>query len=136
MFNDDELRGIELDENTMREGLTDFEADKARLAQIRQAEADLKAKAAAAAELRSKVERKSPTAKKRGRPARADSQRAVERETGISQTEQIRIERHVELGERYPFMQRPGWIRTNTLDAGDRLEALPAGERSAICRAA
>jgi hypothetical protein len=34
-----------LDENTMREALSDFASSKARLAQIRQAEADLKAKA-------------------------------------------------------------------------------------------
>ena len=43
-LSDDELRAIELDENSAREALSTFEASKARLAQIRQAEADLKAK--------------------------------------------------------------------------------------------
>jgi len=43
---DDELRAMELEENTEREALTDFETTKARLAEIRQAEADLKREAA------------------------------------------------------------------------------------------
>ena len=56
---DAELRAIELDENTQRENLSDFETTRGRLAQIRQAEAALKAKARAE-ELRGPAPQKSP----------------------------------------------------------------------------
>lgn len=80
-LSDEERYAIELEENTAREALSDYATSRARLAQIRQAEADLKAKAA---ELRSKPEHKS---RSRGRPRRPGSQREISEETGISQTE-------------------------------------------------
>lgn len=44
LLSDQELRPIEYDENNQRLTFADFEASSARLAQIRQAEAELKAK--------------------------------------------------------------------------------------------
>jgi len=128
-LNDDQLRAIELDENTQREGLSDYETSKARLAQIRQAEADLKEKARDA-ELMGNVPKKSKS--KRGRPKQSDSKQTVAEETGVSRRERERVERHVELAERYPFMQRSGWRRHHVLDAGDQIDKLPEHDRGPI----
>lgn len=127
-LSDDEVRAIELEENTEREGLTDFETTKQRLAQIRQAEADLKAKAAAD-ESRSNSKRESK--RNRGGQPRAGSKRAVAAETGISPTEQVRVERHVTLAEAYPFLQRFE-KRDHVLAAGTLIEKLPAAERAPV----
>jgi ParB-like chromosome segregation protein Spo0J len=127
---DEDLRAIEVIENTARENLTDYATSKQRLAEIRQAEADLKAKAAR--DLSSKSDEKSSTKRKRGRPKKSNARSAVAAETGVSKTEQQRVERHVELAERYPFMQRGGWLRHHVLDAGDQLEQLPEAQRSPI----
>lgn len=127
-ISDEELRALELDENTMREALSDYATSKQRLAQIRQAEADLKAKAQER-ELSDKVSEKS---RRRGRPTKPNARLAVAEETGLSTIEQQRVEKHVELAERYPFMQRAGWGRAHVLDAGDKLEAIPADDRSPI----
>jgi ParB/RepB/Spo0J family partition protein len=132
-MSDDDLRAIELEENTVRENLNDYATSKARLAQIRQAEADLRAKAKAEAENVSDSERIKKT-NKRGRPKGRDvaSQRSVAEATGISQTEVSRTERHVELAERYPFMQRGGWVQHTVLEAGVELEKLPPRDRSEL----
>lgn len=127
---DEELRALELDENTAREGLSDYATSKQRLAQIRQAEADLKAKAKAEVSVPTRDKNPKPNGRPRGKTA--GSKRSVEEETGIPRSEQVRIERHVELAERYPFMQRAGWGRAHVLDAGDALEKIPADDRSPI----
>jgi len=130
-MSDDELRAIELDENANRENLSDFATSKQRFAQIRQAEADLKAKAKA--ELSGKVPEKSaPTERPRGRPKQNGTRQHVADETGISEREQQRIERHVAIAEAYPFMQRTGWLRHHVLDAGDLLDRLPDTDRAPI----
>ncbi len=130
-MSDDELRALELDENTAREALSDFATSKARLAQIRQAEADLKARAKkeVSRQAADKPQEKKP---KGGRPKEPASQTAVAEETGISPREQDRIERHVALAEQHPFMQRPGWNRTHVLDAGDALDKIPSSDRAPI----
>jgi hypothetical protein len=104
---------IELDENTHRENLTDYATSKARLAEIRQAEADLKAKNAARELFTPAVKNR-----KRGRPKKPTSKRAVTEVTGVSDTGQRNIERHVEIAERFPFMQRAGWGQHHVLEAG------------------
>lgn len=130
---DDELRAVELDENVAREALNDFAMSKARLAQIRQAEADLKARPAP--ENKKDAGISGPNgSKKAGRPRgrAAGSQRDVEAETGISRAEQVRTERHVTLAEHYPFLQRTGWLRHDVLEAGDALAKIPESERGPI----
>jgi ParB family chromosome partitioning protein len=131
---DEELRAIELDENTARENLSDYAMSKARLAQIRQAEADLKSKAAAdkGDQFRSNPKRNSKRGRPEGRPAEPGSKREVAEATGISPTEQVRTERHVALAEAYPFMQRRGWLRHHVLDAGDQIERLPEADRAPL----
>jgi ParB/Sulfiredoxin domain len=130
-LSEDAARAIELDENTHREALSDYAASKARLAQIKQAEADLKAKASEApkAELLAQA-----GPRKRGRPKgkAAGSSRSVADETGISRQEQSRTERHVELAERYPFLQRPGWVQYHVLKAGDVITKMPEDDRPSI----
>jgi ParB family chromosome partitioning protein len=127
---DDELRAIELDENTARENLSDFAMSKARLAQMRQAEADLKSKAKTDADSLNKPDTESK--RKRGGQKKADARENVAAETGISRPEQVRIERHVSLAEAYPFMQRHGWLRHHVLDAGDLFDQLPEADRSPL----
>ena len=112
-LSDEELRALELDENTERVDPNDYEASKQKLAEIHQTEAEAKREAEAQArkeaegELRDKLSRKSPhraTGKKRtGRPRSAGSRRDVAERTGMSPPEQRRTERHVELAERFPF---------------------------------
>jgi ParB family chromosome partitioning protein len=131
---DEQLRAVELDENVAREALSDFATSKTRLAQIRQAEADLKAKTKAEAEeFRSTLKRNSKRGRTdEGRPPKADSKRAVAAETGISLAEQVRTERHVTLAEQYPFLQRAGWRRHDVLEAGVALAKIPEAERGPI----
>ena len=126
-LSDDALRAIELDENTARENLSEYATSKARLAQIRQAEADLKAKE------RETVSSKSEKTPKGGRPTKGSvSRQKIAEESGVSETEQVRVERHVERAEAYPFMQRQGWQRHYVLDAGDLLDKLPEQDRAPI----
>jgi hypothetical protein len=131
-MSDDELRALELGGEHGARKPSDYATSKARLAQIRQAEADLKAKAAAEAELLAVTAKKSPQKRQRGRPKTSDSRRAVAEATGLPDTSQRELERHVELGERYPFLQRDGWRRHLVLDAGDALDKIPETDRSAI----
>jgi ParB family chromosome partitioning protein len=130
---DEELRAVELEENTAREALSDYATSKARLAQIRQAEADIKARATVAkADLPPSSGAKSAP-RGRGRPKRdSPSREAIAAETGIGKTAQVEIERHVALAERYPFMQRSGWSRHHVLDAGDQMERVPDEDQSSI----
>ena len=122
----DELRAIELDENTQRLALTDYATSKARLAEIRQVEADLKAKAEV------ELSGESPRNRTSGRPRQSGSKRTVAKETNVSARERGRVEQHVELAERFPFMQRGGWVQHSVLEAGTVLDRLPERDRSGM----
>src|SRR4029450_4402019 len=94
--------------------LSTFDDSKQRLAEIRQAEADLKAKAI-------EPEKRLPSKRNQrgaGRHKEAGSKRDVAEATGMSPAAQVKTERHVELAERYPFMQRSGWVQHHVLEAG------------------
>lgn len=123
---DEELRAIELDENTEREALLDFEASKVRLAEIRQAEADLKREA----ETRPHGEHVSRG--KRGPTRTPGSERDVAERTGVPPTTRRKIEDHVAIAERYPFMQKPDWRQYNVLEAGQKMETIPERERGSV----
>jgi ParB-like chromosome segregation protein Spo0J len=125
-MSDEELRAIEEEENRERAGLNDFDSSKARLSEIRQAEADLK-RAADRPELRGDDPRNSK--KGRGRPSEAGSQRHVAAVTGIAPKTQREIASHVEIAEQYPALQRPGWVQHQVLNAGVLLEKLPEADR-------
>src|SRR5262249_3248509 len=129
-LSDDELRAIEFDENREREALNTYDDSKQRLAAIRQAEADLKAKAQEQ-ELRSPAERNSTNPNKRGRKKKAGSRRAVADATGIALSTQVEVQQHVELADRYPFMQREGWVQHHVLEAGTHLDKIPDRDRGA-----
>ena len=136
---DEELREIEMEENAERLDLNDFEASKSRTAELKQAEATLKA-----------GERKAPPAplklsgadeiKGRGGsrvgagrpPSGAVSRKALAEVTGISPTNQQRIADHVALAEEFPFMQQPGWVMGNVITAGEAIEKLPEQERPKV----
>jgi len=79
---DEELRAIEIDENVERQALTDYESTKARLAEIRQIEARLKAEAAEEA-AKAKANTAGTPRKKRGRPQKTASTRAIAKASGV-----------------------------------------------------
>jgi hypothetical protein len=91
--------------------LTDFEGSKQRLAQIRQAEADLKA---VSFQPETKLSKRG---REEGRPKKPGSKRDIAEKTGISPADQVRVEKHVDLGERFPFFQRNGWVQYQVLQA-------------------
>ena len=123
---DEELRAIEVDENAERLGLNDFDSSKARLAEIRQAEADAKRAADEVSAQRAKTSEKP----KGGRPSvGAVSRRAVAEITGIPDATQRKIAAHVATAEEYPALQRPGWVQHQVLHAGALLEKLPVPDR-------
>jgi ParB family transcriptional regulator, chromosome partitioning protein len=128
-LNDEELREIEFEENDQRLALADFESSKARLAQIRQAEADLRAKVGKTC---SGAEQVSRLKGKRGPTRTPGSKRDIAENTGISPQSQDRIEKHVSLAEQYPFMQREGWRQYRVLEAGEALKNLPEEDRSQL----
>jgi ParB family chromosome partitioning protein len=125
-LSDDELRAVELEENTERLDLLDYETSKARLAEIRQAEAEAKREAENRGD--------SPQySRKGGRGKKAPgSRREVAERTGVSPRDQGRLERHVEIAEQYPFMQKPEWKQYNVLEAAERLEDVPERERADV----
>lgn len=128
-LSDDELRAIEMDENTHRLALDDYEASKQRLREIQQAEAESTAQA------KEVSARPGPKLSKRGRkgegrPKKPGSQRDVSERTGISRSELQRIEKHVTLAEKYPFMQSGDWTKNDVLTTGKLLESMPGKDRN------
>jgi len=94
-------RAIELEENLRRKDLTPYERSKFT---VERAGA---AKDAEAEELRSKSDHKKNG---RGRP-KAASQRAAAARTGTPKTTIQNAERHVEIADRFTFMQAPDWTQ-------------------------
>lgn len=125
-MSDDDLRAIEFDENREREALNTYDDSKQRLAEIRQAEAELKAEAEL---LTMSVNKSKP---KRGRPRAGKSKRAITEETGIPDTTQRRIEQHVAIADRFPFMQRGSWKQHHVLEAGSLLDQIPPREQTTV----
>jgi ParB family chromosome partitioning protein len=122
---DEELRAVELEENTERLELLPYEASRQRFAEIRQIEADLKRPATEkpGADLPRVSGGRGHTEKAPG------SRRDVASVTGISPKDQRRIEQHVAVAEQYPFMQKGDWRQYRVLEAGEKLEKLPERER-------
>jgi ParB family transcriptional regulator, chromosome partitioning protein len=108
-MSDEDLRAIEFEENAARLALSDYEGSKQRLAQIRQAEADLKAE-------ENPVQTVQGSSKgSRGPAKQPGSKTQVAEVTGISRPERRRIEDHVALAEQFPFMQKNGWVQHQVL---------------------
>ena len=119
-LSDEELRAIELEENTCRVDLLEYEASKQRLAEMSQLVAKEKA-----GDLRKPSSRK-------GRPPEAESQRARAKAADVSRGTVQKLEKHVDLAEQYPFMQREGWAQYRALEAGKLVEKLPEEERPGV----
>lgn len=115
-LSDEELRAVELEENTERSALLDYEASKARLAEIRQAEAEAR-------------QSDNTVVRSRMKPG---SNRAIAEASGESRETVRKLEKHVAVAELYPFMQKPEWKQYNVLEAAEHLEKLPEGDRSDI----
>lgn len=117
---DAEMRALELEENTERVALLDYETSTERLKEL-----GAVAAAARAEELRAPSSHKS-----RGRPRKPGSRRSVAKGAGVTETTVRKLERHVALADRYPFMKRGPWRQHSVLEAGERLEALPEADRA------
>jgi ParB family chromosome partitioning protein len=138
-LSDEELRLIELDENTEREALTDYETTRARFAEIRQIEAKRKAQvegedsaiSAGTPTRKGRARHDQPTGKPKGRPTgkKAGSTRDVAAETGVAHKTRTEMQRHLQLADRSPFLQRPEWVRYSVLKAGEWLEKLTEDEQ-------
>jgi ParB family chromosome partitioning protein len=114
---DEELRAIELEENTQRQDLNAYELSRQRLAEIQA--------------IRKRGPTSVPFSKGRGKKV-AGSRKDVARETGISPDKQRRLEQHVALADTYPMFQRPGWGKDRVLEGGKLLEQLPKAERAPV----
>jgi ParB-like chromosome segregation protein Spo0J len=132
-MSDEALRAIEVHENQEREALNTFDTSKARLAEIRQAEADLKTKADRDQELLREPRKNSRRGRKgEGRPKKQDSKGAVAEALGTTRRSVERTEQHVALAEQYPFLQRPGWVQHSVLEAGSAIERVPEKDRPKV----
>jgi hypothetical protein len=98
---------------------------------IRKVKAAAQQKAADAARAQAESTAPSPVIlrKSPGRPNTPGSLRDVARRTRISPRQQQRIERHVDLGHQYPFLQGARWTVTHALQAGSLLEGLTPDQR-------
>jgi DNA-binding XRE family transcriptional regulator len=104
---------------------------------MHQAEAEAKREAEVSRQPASKP--KSPkSGRKGGRPKKAGSRRDVAARTGMDPAEQRRIERHVELAERFPFTTyeisgaRMAGIRQEQARAKAQAEAAPGGGGNSV----
>lgn len=112
-FDDDTLREIELDENTVRLDLTEYEASKAKLRQIQAAEQEAEEERISAQDAQ----------KSRGRPKGGDAD--ASRRAGLSRDEVRRTKRHVSAAEEHPIFQGKQWKRSHVLAATEALESMP-----------
>jgi ParB-like chromosome segregation protein Spo0J len=124
-MSDDDLRSIELDENEQRLALADYESSRQRLAEIRQAEAEARAEAES-------VPARDTSSGKRKSRKKPGSKRDIEKRTGVSKAGQQRLESHVAIAERFPFMQKEPWKQYTVLEAGEKMEAIPKAEHKAV----
>lgn len=101
-MSDDELRAVELEENTYRENLTDLEASRQRLADIQAA---------------MEVLQESCKTGKGGRPAKNGtiSRKRKGEAIGVSREEVRNLEEHVRYAETYPALGSPNWKKHQVL---------------------
>lgn len=121
-FTDDELRAIELDENTCRQDLTPSEASTERLrGLLRDAEA---AKAA--------IGQNDLTEKRRGpKPGAAAILSGGDPKRRAAIKDQMHRDRkHVAAANEHPVFAGPGWRQSHVLAATEALEALPKRDQS------
>ncbi|HEX9642075.1 MAG TPA: ParB/RepB/Spo0J family partition protein [Candidatus Krumholzibacteria bacterium] len=116
-FDDDTLRAIELEENTVRLDLTPFEAGAERMKQIAAEEAEIEAEEVLAQD----------APKPSGRPRGGD--REVARRTGFSRDEIRRTRKHVAQAKAVPAFQGADWSRSQVDEAAQILDSLPAKTR-------
>jgi ParB/RepB/Spo0J family partition protein len=116
-LSDDELRAVELEENTERLDLTTYEQTKERMREIQRAVLEVSNKSVG----------------KPGRPSKAGiSREKIAEATGIPPQDQRRYEKHAVVADQYPFMQKPEWKQYNVLEAAERLEQLPERDRTHV----
>jgi len=113
---DEELRAVELDENIQQEPLANYETTKARLAEINQVEAKLKA------EDKKYIGEPVPKKSSRGTRKKAASKEALAVATGTSRRTQQEMEKQGEIAERFPFLRQQERGRDQTLRAGKLME--------------
>lgn len=121
-LSDEELRAVELEENTERLPLLDYEASRARLAELRQSAADAHAR----------NNGNTVAIIRRGQPSKPGSDRALAKEAGTSHTAVQKLESYVTVAEQYPVFQRPEWRQHHVLEAAEKLAKLPEADRPKV----
>ena len=126
-----ERREIELEENLHRKDLTAHERSKAtaELAKAAEDVAAAQATAGGAPGILAKTAKKDPRGRK---PKGAAPKQAAAERTGIPRKTIADAEQHVEIAERYRFMQAPDWTQARALRVGKALDELPAPDRKRI----
>lgn len=109
----DELRALELEENTQRLDLSDYESSKQRLREIEAAEAEPDPISAQSAQ----------KCHPQGRKPGGDS--AASRKLGVSRDEVARTRKHVETADAYPVFKGDQWSRGKVLEAKRIIEKIP-----------
>lgn len=130
-LSDDELREIEWEENENRKSLTEqerrktFKASKCELENAQKAGEVYPHDAG-------KPKGKGSTG---GRPSKYGKPKPeVAADLGISEDTLERAERHVELAERYPWLQSDAWRQADVLRLRKHLDRIPAPEQGKLCQ--
>lgn len=117
-----ERRQIELEENTRRKDLTEYERSRNLVELAATAAVVLKEKAEAPIEFRTESVQKS-----RGRPPAPASERRVAEHIGIPKSKIQDAQAHVQAADEYPVMQ--SWKQYHVLEAREALGKLPDEQR-------
>lgn len=120
-LSDAELREIELEENIRRDDLTPYEQSR-----------DMLNEAKAKAEIHFEPNSVRNASNGPGRKLRGDSSRSLANAAGVTQTTIRRAQDHVEIAERFPFMQGANWKQYHALEAREAIAKLPEAEQDKI----
>jgi ParB family chromosome partitioning protein len=123
---DEELRDIELEENENRKQLKAEERRKTFRASKQIVE---NAKKAAA--ISSTVDEK----KRRGRKAKSGkSHKELAADLGVSEGTLVHAEQHVDIAERFPWLQSDAWIQADVRRFRRALQRIPPDEHETVCQ--
>lgn len=128
---DDEMRGLELDENVVRTDLTPFQKAREmveKTAEIIEDEQKPRKKSAVK-DGKPDTNKEAPTSAKGGRSKKGGT-KAAAREMGVDE-KSVRLAReHITIAEEFPEMEGPDWSQTDVLKAGKFLDKIGAKHRA------
>jgi hypothetical protein len=127
---DEELHDLELEENENRKSLTTAERRKTFRASKHLVENAKKAKGILTPDVKNPLSRRG-----RGRPSKgAISEEEVAEAIGVGRMTLYNAEQHVDLAERFPWMQSDAWIQADVLRLRRNLKRIPVPEQNQLCQ--